>query len=234
MAVTSTKPSERKLPRRNMNQQTTSGGKGGGNNPHQPNNSGGGHQMTQVSSSERYRIGMMVGIAAVLMMFVGLTSAYIVRALSPRKDWVSITMPSILWASTTLIFISSVTFEAARKYLLIKRFSDYSRWLFATAGLGGAFIVLQLWAWRQLAAQGVYLSSNPHSAFFYLLTALHALHLLGGIIALGYLVNRALKEKVMDEELYQRRIGGVGAARMYWHFLTVLWAALFGLLFFWK
>jgi len=216
-----------------MSQQSTSGGKGGGNNPRQPNN-GGNHQTANTLSSERYRIGMMVGIAAVLMMFVGLSSAYIVRALSPRKDWVSIAMPSILWGSSALIFISSITFETARNYLLIKRLTEYSRWLLITAWLGIAFIGMQLWAWRQLAGQGIYLSSNPHSSFFYLLTALHALHLLGGIIGLGYLLINALKEKTLNDEVYRGRVGVVDAARLYWHFLTILWVALFVLLFFWK
>lgn len=195
---------------------------------------GDGRNHTHTVTPEQYRIGMWVAIAAILMMFVALTSAYIVRAVSPLNDWTPLVMPRILWVSTAILFISSVTFELARRHLLNGNIRDYSRWLTTTAWLGFGFIAMQLWAWQQLAAQGIYLSSNPHSAFFYILTALHGVHLLGGVIALGYLVIRALREKTMDKELRARRIGAVEAARLYWHFLDVLWVALFGLLFFWK
>jgi cytochrome c oxidase subunit 3 len=227
-----TETTKKKPTRDNIGQEKPSGGSDGGRDPRFPFNDG--KHDVHIITPEQYRIGMMVGIAAIMMMFVGLVSAYIVRAVSPNKDWTPLEMPRILWVSTAILFISSVTFELARRYLLNGRVQDYSRWLIVTAWLGFGFIAMQLWAWQQLRAQGIYLSSNPHSAFFYILTALHGVHLLGGLIALGYLVIRALKEKAMDAELRARRIGAVEAARLYWHFLDVLWVALFALLFFWR
>lgn len=228
-----TETTKQQKPRGNLGEgKISSGGSRGGHDPRFP--FGDGKNGMHTVTPEQYRIGILVAIAAILMMFVGLVSAYIVRAVSPANDWVSLTMPRILLFSTALLFISSVTLEMARRYLLNGRVQDYSRWLIITAWLGFGFLVAQLLAWRSLAGQGVYLSSNPHSAFFYVMTALHGLHLLGGVIALGYLVWRALKEKVMDKELKIRRVGMVEAARLYWHFLDILWVALFGLLFFWK
>ena len=227
-----TKTTKEKPTKGDIGQGKSSDGSNGGRDPRFPH--GDSRHETHTITPEQYRIGMWVAIAAIMMMFVGLISAYIVRAVSPLNDWEPLVMPRILWVSTAILFISSVTFELARRYFLNGRVQDYSRWLIVTAWLGFGFIAMQLWAWQKLAAQGIYLSSNPHSAFFYILTALHGVHLLGGVIALGYLVIRALKEKTMDKELRARRIGAVEAARLYWHFLDVLWIALFGLLFFWK
>lgn len=226
-----TKTSEKKVPRRNEGQGNQSGENFGGRDPRFPYRKGsdGMHKV----SPEQYRIGMLVAIAAILMMFVGLVSAYLVRAASPLNDWESLSLPRILWVSTILLFISSVTFEISRRKFLVGRYQDYSRWLFVTAWLGFAFILAQLWAWRELSSQGIYLSKNPHAAFYYVLTALHAVHLLGGVIALGYLIVRSVKEKMFDAELRSRRIGSVEASRLYWHFLDILWVALFALLFFW-
>lgn len=226
------KTTEKKTPKRNLGQPKPPDGGDGGRDPRFP--FGDGKEKRNASIEARYRIGMLVALAAILMMFIGLVSAYIVRAVSPNNDWTPLATPKIMWVSTALLFVSSVTLELARRYLLIGRVQDYSRWLIMTAWLGFIFIVAQLWAWRGLAAQGIYLSSNPHSAFFYIMTALHGVHLLGGVIALGYLVIRALKEKQLAGELRARRIGGVEAVRLYWHFLDILWVALFGLLFFWK
>src|SRR5437660_1268887 len=88
-------------------------------------------------------------------------------------------------------------------------------------------------AGRQLVRQGVYMSSNPHSSFFYLFTAAHGLHLFGGILALGYLVLRTTRRRdTVEGEL--KRLGAAEATTIYWHFMDGLWVALFLLLFFWK
>lgn len=230
MTIETTK---QQTPGRNVGQVIPpSNGGSGGRDPRFPFDDG--KNKVNEMTAERYRIGMLVALAAILMMFMGLVSAYIVRSVSPNNDWTPLATPPSMWVSTAILFISSVTLELARRYLLIGRLQDYSRWLIVTGWLGFAFIVAQLWAWRSLAAQGIYLSSNPHSAFFYIMTALHGVHLLGGVIALCYLVIRAMQEKVLSGELKARRIAGVEAARLYWHFLDILWVALFALLFFWK
>jgi cytochrome c oxidase subunit 3 len=95
------------------------------------------------------------------------------------------------------------------------------------------FLAAQLLAWRQLVSQGVYVASHPHSSFFYLLTATHGVHLLGGLLALGYLLVRTRKP-VSDERFQPRRLAAAGAAAIYWHFMDVLWIYLFVLLFFWR
>lgn len=184
------------------------------------------------SSAARYRIGMWVALAAILMMFTALTSAYIVRAAS-ANDWHPIAMPRILLLSTALIVLSSATLETARRKLKAAFESPYKRWLLLTTMLGVAFVVSQLLAWRQLVRQGVYVSSNPHSSFFYLLTATHGVHLMGGLLALVYLLVRT-RQPYVDERAQAKRYASADAVTLYWHFMDGLWIYLFVLLFFWK
>lgn len=184
------------------------------------------------SRASRYRIGMWVAIAAILMMFTALTSAYIVRAAS-ANDWVTLPVPRVLWISTALILISSVTLEAAKKSLKRHTLDKYWTWLAVTTLLGAGFLVAQLLVWRQLVQQGVYIASNPHSAFFYLLTAAHGVHLAGGLLALLYLLIRH-RRRAEDEVVVERRIAAAGAVTLYWHFMDALWIYLFLLLFVWR
>lgn len=201
-----------------------------GNGFHQ--NGRGGDETPFRFSPARYRIGVWLAMASILMLFVALTSAYIVRSAS-ATDWQPVTMPKVLWLSTALIMISSVTVEVARRSLKQQRNSGYVLWLAITAILGVGFLGSQIIAWRQLVRQGVYLASNPSNSFFYLFTAAHGLHLLGGLCALGYLLARSSKATAqVDSEL--RRVGAADAAATYWHFMDVLWIGLFGLLMFWK
>src|SRR5260221_1671640 len=179
-----------------------------------------------------FRTGAWVVIAGVVMLFTALTSSYIVRSAS-GNDWRPIAMPRVLWLSTALILVSSITMEISRRSLKHERNAGYGRWLVITIALGLAFLATQLLAWRQLVRQGVYMASNPYNSFFYLFTAAHGLHLLGGILALGYLLLRTTKKRgTVDGEL--RRVGAAGAATIYWHFMDALWVALFLLLFLWK
>src|SRR3989440_8194155 len=181
---------------------------------------------------DRYRIGVWVAIGSILMLFVALTSSYIVRSAS-SNDWQPIAMPKVLWLSTALILISSMTMEVSRRSLKQQRDKDYGRWLIMTVALGLAFLATQLFAWRQLVRQGVYLASNPYNSFFYLFTAAHGLHLFGGILALAYLLLRTTRKRnTVEGEL--RRAGAADAATVYWHFMDGLWVGLFFLLFFWK
>jgi len=183
-------------------------------------------------SPARYRIGVWVAIGSILMLFVALSSSYIVRSAS-GDDWRPIQMPKVLWLSTVVILISSFTMEVSRRSLKALNDAAYGRWLAITLILGLGFLASQLMAWRQLVRQGVYMSSNPHSSFFYLFTAAHGLHLFGGILALGYLMLRTTRKRdTVEGEL--KRLGAAEAATIYWHFMDGLWVALFLLLFFWK
>src|ERR1051325_9708766 len=172
-------------------------------------------------SPARYRIGVWMAIGSILMLFVALTSAYIVRSAS-SNDWHRIAMPKILWLSTALLIISSITSELSRRSLKRQNDSGYSLWLVNTAVLGVAFVVSQLVAWRQLVRQGAYLASNPYNSFFYLFTGAHGVHVLGGLCALAYLVIRTRGPRTsVDGEL--RRLGSADAVAIYWHFMDVLW-----------
>lgn len=217
----------------------TKTGIGGGPKPRGPNGNGSrqrnGHDSAfpdPQSSASRYRIGMWVALAAILMMFTALTSAYIVRSAS-ANDWQPLKMPRILLLSTILILISSGTLETARRKLKSAAANAHRLWLLLTVGLGLGFLVSQLLAWQQLVQQGIYVSTNPHSSFFYLLTATHGVHLLGGMVALAYLSlgTRLARE---DELAVVKRQGAADAVTLYWHFMDVLWLYLFVLLFFWR
>jgi cytochrome c oxidase subunit 3 len=183
-------------------------------------------------SLSRYRVGMWVALAGISMMFTALTSAYIVRA-NTSNDWRPIMVPRLLWLSTALIFISSISFEVARRSLKQGKARIYQRWLLLTVLLGLAFLATQLMSWRQLVAQGIYVSSNPHSSFFYVLTGIHGLHLLGGILALDFLLLRSWRNRD-EEDAVAKRQAIANAVALYWHFMDGLWIYLFLLLFLWR
>ncbi len=182
--------------------------------------------------ANRYRIGMWVGLASVTMMFTSLSSAYIVRSVS-ANDWVSLPMPRVLIASTILILASSVTLEFARRKLKASAPAAYAKWLCITAVLGIGFLISQLFAWRQLSAQGLYLSTNPHSSFFYLLTGAHAVHLAGGLLGVSLLWLRS-RRVVKEAAQVHKRQASADAVSIYWHFMDALWIYLFLLLFLWR
>jgi cytochrome c oxidase subunit 3 len=207
------------------------GSRGRNGNGFRKNGGGDGDDGFQYSPA-RYRVGIWVAIASIVMLFTALTSAYIVRMAS-SNDWTPLRMPKVLWLSTAVILISSVTIEISKRSLKRARNSQYGMWLTLTAILGVVFVGSQYAAWRNLAGQGVYMATNPHSSFFYLFTAVHGLHVLGGLLALAYLLLRTRrKRETVKGEL--RRIGAAEAATVYWHFLDGLWICLFLLLFFWK
>lgn len=213
--------------RPNGNGGRKNGGSGGG-----PPGGGGGDGGRERPSLERYRIGVLVGMASILMMFTALASAYVVRAGLPESiDWRTTGMPSAVLVSTVLILASSATMTLSQRAARRGDARGARTLLAATFALGLGFLASQVVAWRQLVAAGVYVSTNPHSSFFYVLTGLHAIHLAGGLCGLGYLLGRA------------RRGGGLEGARgralgavvsIYWHFMDGLWVFLFLLLFFWR
>jgi len=171
-----------------------------------------------------YRTGMWMAFVAVVMLFAAFTSAMVVRK-GASTDWARITLPRILYLNTVLLLGSSVTLETSRRYLESGWAARFKSWLYVTVALGLAFIGGQLYAWRELAARGVYLSTNPSSSFFYLLTAAHGLHLLGGIIALFYIVVRATQLATG----IKKRVA-VEVTALYWHFMDGLWIYLLILL----
>ena len=179
--------------------------------------------ITQIAGSTRVaghveasRSGIWVGIFAIIMSFAALTSALLVRQGS--GEWSHIVIPSILYANTATLLLSSFTMEMSRRALA--RAAGVSAWISITLLLGLSFVAGQYLAWRQLAAQGLYLATNPNSSFLYVFTGMHALHLLGGITVLVYLLGRviggrtSLRHHLLDN------------TAVYWHFMGGLWLYL--------
>jgi len=176
-----------------------------------------------------YRTGMWMGLAGITMVFAAFTSALVVRK-GMGSDWAPTTLPPILYLNTVVLLASSLTLELSRRSFGRSEQAEGSEgrflgWWYATLVLGGAFIAGQLVAWRQLSALGVYLSTNPSSSFFYLLTAAHGLHLLGGIAALAYVALRARGGRFV---IGKRT--AVDLTALYWHFMDGLWIYLLFLL----
>jgi cytochrome c oxidase subunit 3 len=138
-----------------------------------------------------------------------------------------------LWVSTLLILVSSASLEIARRKLKSEATRSSKLWFWISAALGLGFLVSQLLAWRQLVRQGIYVATNPHSSFFYLLTATHGVHLFGGLIALLYLAIRKLP-RADDNIAVAKGQAAADVTTLYWHFMDVLWIYVFFLLFFWK
>jgi cytochrome c oxidase subunit 3 len=174
-----------------------------------------------------YRTGMWMALAAIVMLFAAFTSALVVRK-GISNDWVTTAIPRILWLNTAVLIASSVALEFSRRSLAPgSGFSveGFTRWLYLTLGLGLTFIAGQLIAWRELTSRGVYLSTNPSSSFFYLLTGAHGVHLLGGIAGLFYVVFRARRLALAPG----RRVV-VDVTALYWHFMDGLWVYILLLL----
>jgi cytochrome c oxidase subunit 3 len=206
-------------------------GSGGGPGDFDPGDRGGGgggdDDGEEDSPPGIYRISLWATLSAVLTLFIVLAIAYVVRSTNPRF-WEPIVLPPILWASTGVLLVSSLTCEAGRIAMARGRDRAYGAWLLVTGGLGGVFIALQVIAWKQLAAGGVFLNENPHSSFFYLFTAAHGLHLLGGIVVVVFLGLRSLRPTHRQRLSVRQEIAGV--ATIYWHFMGALWCLLFVLL----
>ena len=181
-------------------------------------------------SKDTYRIATWILLAAIVMMFVALVSSYIV--LSGGEQWQPVRMPRTFTLSTALILVSSATMELARRRLREEDNRRYARWLLVTLVLSLAFVGSQLLGWKRLVAEGVYLSGNPHSSFFYLFTGAHGIHLLGGIVAVSYLAVRA--RRVLVGVSNEKRLAATDAISLYWHFMDGLWVSLFLLLLLWK
>lgn len=196
----------------------------------------------------RYRLGMLVGLAAVVMFFVAFTSAYVVRqglgswddtTGTYITDWRPLRLPSLLWLNTGILLLSSATLELARRRLIRRAAVAQSfgidneerafPWLGITLVLGLGFLSGQWLAWKQLAAQGVLVSSSPSSSFFYLLTGSHGVHLAGGLAAMAYASVATLLRRPLDSKAIT-----VDVTSWYWHFMGFLWLYIFALLQLWK
>ena len=244
------------LERVDVKQKPKLGGGGPGKIPYRRGYGGGddgdhGHRDEFFSSKDRlrrFRIGIVAGIISIGMLFIGLTTAYVIRQGMGRwdpvqhvwiPDWHPLSLPyRLLLVNTSVLVLSSITLELARRGLLHKaefsslgilppRFQTELPWLGLTVLLGFGFLAGQIMVWNFFRRQGVYLASNPSGSFFYLLTGLHALHLLGGLIALVWtLIGSWMHMKVASQRI------AVDVTGWYWHFMALLWIYLFALLHF--
>jgi cytochrome c oxidase subunit 3 len=195
----------------------------------------------------RARLGVIVALTAVVMIFVSYSSAYVVRqglpTLDPRtgtlvRDWLPLQLPNFLLVNTLVLLISTLTMELARRQAVrmgaasaneshpsTRTETDRMPWLALTAILGLSFLAGQWLVWSELAARGFYVATSPSSSFFYLLTGMHGIHLFGGILALFAAGAASLLRKSAVSAAVV-----VDATGWYWHFMTVLWVYILCLL----
>ena len=184
--------------------------------------------MSEVISEQKRKIHphkftLWVAIGSILMMFAGLTSAYIVKR--SQASWLMIEIPMMFWYSTATILASSVTVQLALKALKKRKMINYKRLLVVTAVLGVLFIVLQIAGFRQFAAQDIRLvgaGSNASYSFLLAISGLHGIHVLGGVVALAVTVIRALNSSTKSYSTVPLEI-----VATYWHFVDALWIYLF-------
>jgi cytochrome c oxidase subunit 3 len=170
-----------------------------------------------------YPIALATILVTVAMLFSAFTAALLIRRTG--ADWARVPLPPIVWANTAVLLLSSVAVERARAAARADGFGRVGDWLAAAALLGFAFLGGQLIAWRGLVAEGFFLSSNPHAAFFYMLSAVHGAHVLGGLVALAWTFEhaRAGAYNAIHHE-------GLTHTAIYWHFVGVVWLWVVALL----
>jgi cytochrome c oxidase subunit 3 len=203
------------------------GGGGGGKGP-PPGGDGGGDgdrgRRPRKPPQGRYSTAITLGMISILVFFLGLGTAFLaLRGVS--EIWVPVHLPKILWLNTAILLASSYTLEKARQRLLETDFSGFRKLWRATTILGILFLAGQVVAWLQLVAAGVFIASNQATSFFYIFTAAHAVHLLGGIFALLYVAMRDFEKGKIS------RNTAVKITSYYWHFMDGLWVFLLLLLY---
>jgi len=184
--------------------------------------------MTTVQPNEPGRIHphkftLWVGMGSIIMMFAGLTSAYVVK--KNQSNWLEFDLPQVFWYSTFVILLSSVTIHLTVKAFKAREMGRYRLLVTLTAALGVLFLVLQLLGFRELQNSNIALvgaKSNSAASFLFVITGLHMLHILGGVIALLIIFARAYAVKVKNYSSLP-----IEMAATYWHFVDVLWIYLF-------
>lgn len=229
--------SERKEIRSSLRSSTSGRGpSGGGDGRRGPGGSGGGRHADPEPDSinrDKSRVIVWVVLLVVLMTFGGLIGAYIVLATNRALEWQPFNLPIQVWVSTLIILASSVAYELFHRAVSAGDLRSSRRYLVATTVLGAFFIASQLIVWLELVNRGLYMRGNPYAGFFYILTAVHAIHVLGGMVALGAILRRTWYPAVSENEnVYRSNVAR--AVGWYWHLMGGLWLVLFVLLGFWK
>ncbi len=173
---------------------------------------------------------LYIGIVSIVMLFAGLTSAYVVRA--DNGNWLVFKLPDISIISTCIIVTSSLTMLMAQFAIKKGNLRLTTISIFLTLVLGIAFFYTQLEAWKQLTAQGIYFVgkyANVSGSFLYFIALMHLLHMTGGLIALCVSLTKCLLKKYSASDYL-----GIELSAIYWHFLDLLWVYLFLFLYFYR
>lgn len=169
-------------------------------------------------------IGLRVFLIVVTVLFSLLVVSYADRM--GLADWRNFRDPGLLWANTALLFVSSAGMEWARIRARMGQTPQVKIGLIIGSAFAYAFLIGQLLVWQQLSHLGYFAATNPAVSFFFLVTALHGVHLFGGLVALGRATNKVWRGAGAAATL------SVELCTVYWHFLLILWLVLFGLLLF--
>ena len=188
---------------------------------------GGGDPGGRGSSRRASFTGLFVLLAASAMLFAAFTSAFVVRR-GASPDWVSTPKPPILWVNTAVLLLSSLVLDRSRRALRTGHRTAFNFWWTGATALGILFLAGQALAWRQLRDAGIYVATTPSGSFFYMLTASHAFHLLGGLGALIYVDVQALRLR-----LGPAKRTAIDVTAIFWHFLDAMWLYLMALLYLW-
>jgi cytochrome c oxidase subunit III len=204
-------------------------GGGGGNKPPSDSDQGGGdndankrRKPTQ-TSPRRYQTAIVLVMLSIVMFFMALAVTFLVRKMS--SDWVPVHLPFMVWVNTLVILASSATMELSRRKEARGDLKRFRRLWQITTVLGALFLTGQVVAWRQLVNQGFYVSTNPASSFYYIFTAAHGVHLLGGVGALCYVLFRNFEKTRLTQSV------AAEITSYYWHFMDGLWLFLLALLY---
>jgi cytochrome c oxidase subunit 3 len=185
----------------------------------------------QSRTARSYKLLLLFAIISMIMMFAGLTSAFVVS--KSRVDWLKdFQLPTAFFYSTVVIIGCSVTFHLAKKAIQKDNQKATTSFLLATLALGILFVVLQFVGFGQIVANGYYFTgaeSSITTTFLYIVTVVHLAHLAGGLIALLIIIYNQFKHKYNSTQTL-----GIELGAMYWHFLDLLWVYLFLFLFFFK
>ncbi len=166
-----------------------------------------------------HKFTLWVGIGSIVMMFAGLTSAYIVKR--NQSGWVSYELPIAFWYSTIVILLSSLTIHLSAKCFKERMMGKYRKWMAATMLLGVLFVVLQFIGFKEFWQMGMTLQANVSFSFLYVIVGLHGLHILGGVVALIVMSLKAFSKKTRNYSIVP-----VDLICTYWHFVDLLWLYL--------
>ncbi len=176
--------------------------------------------IVQKNKIHPHKFTLWVAIGSIIMMFAGLTSAYIVKGSQP--EWTTVSFPVAFYYSTAVMILSSITIQLALKSFRERKMQQYRRMVSVTCLLGAVFVTLQLVGFNQLWNDGITFKGSGAGQFLYIIFGLHAIHVLGGIIALLVMFLKAYSSRIRNYNPVT-----IELAATYWHFVDLLWLYLF-------